>query len=285
MSALYLVATPIGNLEDVTLRALRVLREASLIAAEDTRTTRRLLTRYDIHTPLTSYYEHNKIGKIEAILAALAGGDVALVSDAGMPGISDPGYELVGAALAAGFTVTPIPGASAPVSALAASGLPTDRYQYLGFLPRRPTERRRLLSGLAAYPHTLVAFEAPHRVCAALADIGVTLGAHRRMAAARELTKLHEEIVRGTVAEVLQRFQEMPPRGEFTLVIAGAGVGAVDTSPGAYVTFEAPAPALNLQARLSELMGSGSSRSEAVRRMVMETGLPRKEVYRLALSL
>lgn len=286
MPTLYLVATPIGNLEDMTFRAVRVLKESSLIAAEDTRKTLRLLARYDIHTPLTSYYEHNKLAKLDRILAALEAGDVALVSEAGMPGISDPGYELVCAALEAGCNVVPVPGASAPVLALAASGLATDRFLYLGFLPRRGAERRRLLGQFADFPHTLVAFEAPHRVVAALADLAEVLGPKRRLAAARELTKVHEEIVRGTAREVLAHFQETAPRGEFTLVIEGAGQGAGPATVGAYVTFEtAPTAPADPSARLRELLAGGASRSEAVRQVVEETGLPRREAYRLALGL
>jgi 16S rRNA (cytidine1402-2'-O)-methyltransferase len=286
MRTLYLVATPIGNLEDMTFRAVRVLKESALIAAEDTRKTLRLLARYDVHTPLTSYYEHNKLAKLDRILSALESGDVALVSEAGMPGISDPGYELVCAALAAGIAVTPVPGASAPVLALAASGLATDRFLYLGFLPRRGAERRRLLGQFAGFPHTLVAFEAPHRVVAALADLVAVLGPERRLAAARELTKVHEEIVRGTAAEVLAHFQETAPRGEFTLVIEGAGPSAGPAAVGAYVTFETgPTAAPDPSARLRELMAAGASRSEAVRQVVEETGLARREAYRLALAL
>ena len=171
MGTLYLVATPIGNLEDITARALRVLREAALIAAEDTRHTRRLLTHFDIHTPVTSYFEHNKLQKLEAVVEALAQGDVALVSDAGTPALSDPGYELVRAALAAGFPVTAIPGPSALLTALVASGLPTDAFLYLGFLPRKEAERRRMLESVASEPRTLVAYEAPHRLLDTLAEV------------------------------------------------------------------------------------------------------------------
>src|SRR5512140_1776589 len=195
MGTLYLVATPIGNLEDMSPRAIRILREARLIAAEDTRHTRQLLTHFDIHTPLTSYYEHNKLAKLETILAALAEGDVALVSDAGTPAINDPGYELVRAALAAGHTVSPIPGPSAPLAALAASGLPTDAFLYLGYLPRKSAERRELLTGVAALPYTLIFLETPHRLLEALDDLLAALG-DRPMAAARELTKLHEQVYR-----------------------------------------------------------------------------------------
>jgi 16S rRNA (cytidine1402-2'-O)-methyltransferase len=218
MSALYVVATPIGNLEDITLRALRVLREVRLIAAEDTRKTRRLLTAYDIKTPLTSYYEHNKLTKLDNILEKLKEADVALVSEAGMPGISDPGYELIVAAVRAGVPVVPVPGPSAVTAALAVSGLPTDRFIFTGFLPNRSSARRRLLASLEDGPGTVIALEAPHRLAASLEDILDILG-DRRLAVARELTKLHEEIWRGTVSGAIKHFSQ--PRGEFTLVIEG----------------------------------------------------------------
>lgn len=271
---LYLVATPIGNLEDITLRALRILRQVSLIAAEDTRKTQRLLARYDIHTPLTSYHEHNKMAKLPMLLEALAKGDVALVSEAGMPGISDPGYELVRAALEQGIPVVPVPGPSAPLAALAASGLPTDRFLFLGFLPRRPTERRNLLADLAHTPYTLVAFEAPHRLRKTLDDLAATLGPQRRMAICRELTKIHEEILRGTVAEIQAHFREVAPKGEFTLVIEGENRGKQET-----VTCP------QIQERLRALLAAGLSRSEAARQVAEETGYPRREVYRIACSI
>ena len=218
MGTLFLVSTPIGNLDDITLRALRVLREASLIAAEDTRHTRRLLMRYDIATPCIAYHEHNKLARLDDVLAALAHGDVALVSDAGTPAMSDPGFELVNACIAAGFPVVPIPGPSAPIAALVASGLPTDQFIYLGFLPRKGSERRALLQSLAEQPQTLLCFEAPHRIVAALEDMLKILG-DRRIVVARELTKLHEEVLRGTAAEVLDGLGERV-RGEITLVIS-----------------------------------------------------------------
>ncbi|MHB9092054.1 MAG: 16S rRNA (cytidine(1402)-2'-O)-methyltransferase, partial [Chloroflexota bacterium] len=226
MGTLYVVATPIGNLEDLSFRAARVLREVALIAAEDTRSTRHLLERYGINTPVTSYYEHNKLTKLEYVLAALAEGDVALVSEAGTPGISDPGYELVVAAIARGITVVPVPGPSAAVTALAVSGLPTDQFTYLGFFPRRSAERQRLLAEVTLEPRTLIFYEAPHRLLETLADIAAVLG-NRRMAAARELTKIHEEIVRGSVAELQAYFAAVAPRGEFTLVVEGASREAV----------------------------------------------------------
>ncbi|KAF0106313.1 MAG: hypothetical protein FD146_2682 [Anaerolineaceae bacterium] len=220
MGTLYLVATPIGNLEDLSPRAVRTLREARLIAAEDTRVTRKLLTHFDLHTPLTSYFEHNKLAKLDAILAALAAGDVALVSDAGTPAINDPGYELVKAALAAGHNVCPVPGPSAPVAALAASGLPTDAFLYLGYLPRKSSERREFVRQISNLPYTLIFLESPHRLLDALADLESTLG-DRQIAVARELTKFHEEIWRGSISAAIEHFTQNEPRGEFTLVVAG----------------------------------------------------------------
>ena len=220
MGTLYLVATPIGNLEDLGPRALRILREVRLIAAEDTRVTRKLLTHFDLHTPLTSYFEHNKLAKLDVILAALVKGDVALVSDAGTPTINDPGYELVKAALEAGFNVCPIPGPSAPLAALAASGLPTDSFLYLGYLPRKSSERQALAGQVAGLTYTLIFLEAPHRLLAALKDLELLLG-DRQIAIARELTKLHEEIWRGSLSAAQAYFTQNQPRGEFTLVVAG----------------------------------------------------------------
>ncbi|MEE8636994.1 MAG: 16S rRNA (cytidine(1402)-2'-O)-methyltransferase [Dehalococcoidia bacterium] len=218
MAALYVVATPIGNLEDVTLRALRVLREVKLIAAEDTRTTRRLLNTYDIRTALTSYHEHSRRGKLDYLLDYLEREDLALVSEAGTPGLSDPGYELIVAAAERGVSVVPIPGASAVVTALVVSGLPTDQFLYVGFLPRRKGQRQRLLAAIVDEPRTIVAFETPHRLSGALSDIEETLG-NRRLALCCELTKIHEQIFRGRVSQAREHFVE--PRGEFTLVIEG----------------------------------------------------------------
>ncbi len=218
MATLYVVATPIGNLEDVTLRALRVLRQVELIAAEDTRRTKHLLSKYEIKTPVTSYHEHNKRTKLPRLLRHLEQRDLALVSEAGMPGISDPGYELVAAAIERGIKVIPIPGPSAITAALSVSGLPTRQFIYLGFLPRKKGERRRLLQQLEDMPRTLVAFESPHRLRATLEDLRDVLG-ERRLAIGRELTKLHEEVFYGTPSEALQYFPQ--PRGEFTLVIEG----------------------------------------------------------------
>jgi 16S rRNA (cytidine1402-2'-O)-methyltransferase len=219
MGTLYVVGTPIGNLEDITLRAIRVLREVDLIAAEDTRVTRTLLAAHDIRTPLTSYHEFSGPGKVRRLLERLAGADVALVSDAGMPGLSDPGFPLIRAALEAGVPVVPIPGPSAILAALVASGLPMHAFCFLGFLPRKPGDRRRLLAGLADLPHSAVVFESPHRVAAALRDVAEVLGAERPLAVGRELTKRFEEIVRGPAGELAERWARQAPRGEFTLVI------------------------------------------------------------------
>jgi 16S rRNA (cytidine1402-2'-O)-methyltransferase len=220
MGTLYLVATPIGNLEDISARALRVLRDSSLIAAEDTRHSGVLLKHFEIDTPLTSYFEHNKIHKLDVILNALAGGDVALISDAGTPAINDPGYELVKAALASGFDVRPVPGSSAPIAALTVSGLPTDSFLYLGYLPSKANERRKTLQGISAQPYTLLFLESPHRIVDALEDILSTLG-DRQICVAREMTKMYEEYWRGTASGAIEYFKSKDPRGEFTLVIAG----------------------------------------------------------------
>jgi len=269
MGTLYLVATPIGNLEDITARALRVLREASLIAAEDTRHTRHLLARFDIHTPLTSYFEHNKLAKLDEVLSALAAGDVALVSDAGTPGLSDPGYELVRAALDAGHAVVPIPGPSALLAALVASGLPTDAFVYLGFLPRKDSDRQRLLASVAREPRTLVAFEAPHRLLDALRDIESTLG-DRPVAVARELTKLHEEIFRGRASAARAHFAQKEILGEITLVIGGAPEAAQE-----------PWDETRVRAEVEEMVNEGMKKKEAARRVAELSGWPVREVYKL----
>jgi 16S rRNA (cytidine1402-2'-O)-methyltransferase len=218
MPFLYVIATPIGNLEDISLRALRLLREVKLIAAEDTRTTRHLLSAHNIKTPLTSYHEYSNRAKLDYLLNYLEKEDLALVSEAGMPGLSDPGYELIVAAIERGISVVPIPGGSAVITALVVSGLPTDQFLYVGFLPRRKGQRQRLLSSIVDEPRTIVAFETPHRLGEALSDIEESLG-NRRISVSRELTKVHEEIFRGRVSQAREHFAE--PRGEFTLVIEG----------------------------------------------------------------
>lgn len=272
MGTLYLVATPIGNLEDITLRALRLLQEARLIAAEDTRRTGRLLAHFDIQTPQTSYFEHNKLVKIERILQALGEGDVALVSDAGTPGLNDPGYELVRAALQAGFPVSPVPGPSAPLAALVASGLPSDSFLYLGYLPRKSGERRNLLEEVKDRSHTLVFLETPHRLQAALDDLLAVLG-DRQSAVARELTKLHEEIRRGPLSEQAAYFAANPPRGEFTLVVAGRS-----DAPQRWAE-------ARLQAALVEALAGETSLSQAAGELAAESGWPRREIYQRLVAL
>jgi 16S rRNA (cytidine1402-2'-O)-methyltransferase len=270
MPTLYVVATPIGNLEDISMRALRVLREVKLIAAEDTRKTRRLLTAYKIKTPMTSYFEHNKLTKLEYILDQLKEGDVALVSEAGMPGISDPGYELIAEASKQNISIVPIPGPSAITTALAVSGLPTDRFTFIGFLPNKAVARRRALEAIKDETGTIIMLEAPHRLAATLEDILQILG-DRRIAVCRELTKLHEEIFRGRVAEAIKRFSA--PRGEFTLVIEGKG------------TKEKPKLTDKVERQLHELYLAGASAKEAVAAVAGETGLKKKELYQTWLRL
>jgi 16S rRNA (cytidine1402-2'-O)-methyltransferase len=272
MSILYLVATPIGNLEDISARALRTLREVRLIAAEDTRQTAKLLQRYDIHTPCTSYHEHNKLVRMERILEALQEGDVALVSDAGTPALNDPGYELVRATLAAGHAVSPIPGACAPIAALVASGLPTDSFLYLGYLPRKPGERQRLLSGVSELPYTLIFLEVPHRILASLEDLKARFG-DRQIAVGRELTKLHEEIFRGILSEAQAYFTVNPPRGEFTLVLAG------NTLQAERWTEE------YLDKKLKILLTQGEPASQLAAQLVAPSGWSRREIYQHLLKI
>ncbi len=270
MGTLYLVGTPIGNLEDITLRALRILKEVTLIAAEDTRRARILARRYEIETPITSYFEGNKLAKLETVLGALDTGDVALISEAGMPGLSDPGYELIRAAIERGHPIVPVPGPSAPVTALVVSGLPSDSFLYLGFLPRRRSERCRLLAKVAQEWRTLIVFEAPHRLRASLADIQAVLG-DRPLAVCRELTKLHEEVWRGIVSEARTHFDEVEPRGEFTLVIGGVPEERERWDEG------------QVRTALDEMLVQGMPRPAAARRVAAASGWNRAEVYTLGL--
>ncbi|MPZ14606.1 MAG: 16S rRNA (cytidine(1402)-2'-O)-methyltransferase [Chloroflexi bacterium] len=221
---LYVVGTPIGNPDDITLRALNVLKEVTLVAAEDTRSGRALLRHFGVSTPLTSFHEFTGPGKTRRLVERIERGEqVALISEAGMPGVSDPGFALIREALAAGCAVTCVPGPSAVLTALVLSGLPTHAFHYIGFLPRKAGERRRVLAELASAPDTLVCFESPHRLLRAMRDVADVLGAERPMVVTRELTKRFEEVIRGTAAEALAHFERVAPRGEFTLVIAGAG--------------------------------------------------------------
>ncbi|MGQ9501421.1 MAG: 16S rRNA (cytidine(1402)-2'-O)-methyltransferase [Anaerolineae bacterium] len=271
MGILYLVATPIGNLEDITLRALRVLRECDLIATEDTRTTGRLLAHFGIEKPLLSYFEHNKLQRLDQLLEALRYGNVALVCEAGTPLFSDPGYELVRAALAQGISVVPVPGPSAIITALSVSGLPSDRFLFLGFLPRRAVSRRALLSEVSSIRATLVCFEAPHRLRETLADMEAILGGSRSCAVCRELTKLHEEVWRGTLAQAHTEWKERQPRGEFTLVVSGAPPTVWDEA--------------RVREALTSLLARGIDRSAAARQVARESGWSRRAVYALAVEI
>ena len=280
MGTLYLVATPLGNLEDITLRALRILRETRIIAAEDTRHTRKLLTHFGISTPTISYHEHSGLAGIATVLAALAEGDVALVSDAGTPAISDPGVELVQAALRAGYPVVPIPGPSAVITALIASGLPTAAFTFLGFLPRRTQDRRAALEGIRDEPYTLVLYEAPHRLRSCLDDLLAVLG-DREACLARELTKIHEQWLRGTLSALRARYNgEDEPRGEYTLVIAGA-----DRASEQHEEEQPESRMAIARERLGVLLAEGMSTRDAAARVARELSLPRRGIYRLALDL
>ncbi|MFW6070437.1 MAG: 16S rRNA (cytidine(1402)-2'-O)-methyltransferase [bacterium] len=271
MPTLYLVGTPIGNMEDITLRALRTLREVSLIAAEDTRTTGRLLQHHGIETPLISFHDFSDEGRVAELVERLQGADVALVSDAGMPGLSDPGYRLIQAALEAGVTVSPIPGPTAVVAALVSSGLPSDSFLFLGFLPRQEKARREALQEVASVQHTLVLYEAPHRLLALLADIEAVLGP-RRLVVAREMTKMYEELWRGTPREALAYFSEGAVRGEITVVIAGASSGELRWSE-----------AQVLEAMDAELE-RGVRRKEAAAAIAERSGWRPREVYDLSVG-
>ena len=266
---LYVVATPIGNLEDISLRALRILQEVKLIAAEDTRTTRKLLYAYNIKTPLTSYHAHSKRVKLDYLLNCLEEKEVALVSEAGMPGLSDPGHELVVAAIDRGIPVVPIPGASAVITALVVSGLPTEQFIYLGFLPRRQGQRRRLLSSIASEPRTIVAFEPPHRLKETLGDIEEILG-DRKLAICRELTKIYEEIFRGTISQAREYFTE--PRGEFTLVIEG-----MDEEENKLTE--------ETERKLRELCLQGMSVKDAISQISQTSNLSKRNLYQAWLNI
>ncbi|HEX9373140.1 MAG TPA: 16S rRNA (cytidine(1402)-2'-O)-methyltransferase [Roseiflexaceae bacterium] len=294
MGTLYLVSTPIGNLEDITLRALRVLREASLIAAENPRHIRRLLERYEIDVPCLAYHEHSKLARLDDVLTALANGDVALVADAGTPAMSAPGFELVNACIAACFAVVPIPGPSAPIAALVASGLPADQFTCVGALPPRGPARRALLHSLADAAPTLVCFEEAHRIVDVLADMLAILG-DRRIAVGRELTRPHEQFRRERISEALAHFDAHRPRGEFTLVVEGrrwpaasrrSKVAAQPPDQAGERHDEDPLPSeAEVAARLRALRDQGKSGSAAARQVARDLGLNKSLVYQIWIGL
>lgn len=271
---LYLVATPIGNLEDMTFRAVRVLQEADLIAAEDTRHTGKLLQHFQIKTHQTSYHEHNAQARIPQLIEKLqTGQNIALVSDAGMPGISDPGYELVCACAKSGIIVSPIPGPAAVISAIAASALPSDRFTFEGFLPVKGKSRTERLGQLATEQRTMVLYESPHRLLKTLADLQTHMGHERRVTIARELTKRYEEFWRGTLADALDYFTTTEPRGEFTVAIAGYTATPDNISEA------------DLIQQLATLIAQGFSPSQASRQVAQATGLSKREIYQLSLTI
>lgn len=270
---LYLVGTPIGNLEDITARAIKTLQAVDRIAAEDTRHTGKLLKYFQITTPQISYHDHNRQERTPELVARLNQGEnIALVSDAGMPGISDPGVELVQACIAAGIAIVPIPGVTAAMTALVGSGLPTDRFVFEGFLASKTKARCDRLQALATETRTLIFYESPHRLIAMLTDIAAVMGGERSLTLARELTKLHEEFWRGTVEEAIAHYSTHPPKGEFTLILAGARANTPPTE-------------IDLKGQLETLIQQGMSRSAASRHLAQTTGQPRRDIYQLALTL
>lgn len=272
MGILYIVSTPIGNLEDITLRALRILKEVRLIAAEDTRHTRQLLTHFDIHTPLTSYFEHNKLQKLDAIKNALELGDVALVSDAGTPTINDPGYELIKYIIEAGFSVSPIPGPSSTIAALSTSGLPTDSFLFLGYLPRKSGERVELLNGIKTHPYTLIFLESPNRLLSSLRDMRQFFG-ERQVVVAREITKKFEQVLRGTISEVIDRIGP-EPKGEIVLLLAGSKLEEMET-----ISEE------KLLSMVAEAVRKGDQIKEIASDLAKITGYDRRAIYQMALGI
>lgn len=272
--SLYLVGTPIGNLEDMTMRAIRTLKEVDLIAAEDTRQTRKLLTHFDIHTRLVSYHEHNKTASGPELIRMLQDGQsIALVSDAGLPAISDPGADLVEEAVKHNISVIPIPGANAALSALIMSGLSTETFMFAGFLPREKKSLHKRLAVLASSPATMLLYESPHRIKKTLAALLETLG-NRRIAVVRELTKRHEEAIRGTVSECIEWFEEHQPLGEFCIVVEGAGEAeaAEAESLNAWWT------ELDLEAHVSHYEAT-MSRKDAIKQAATDRGLSKRDVY------
>ena len=273
LGVLYIVATPIGNLEDITLRAIRVLKEADAIAAEDTRHTQKLLSKFDIHTPLTSYHDHNKEEKAPVLVSRLLEGkSIALVSDAGTPGISDPGYFLINLAIDQKVPVVPIPGATAAIAALSVSGLPTDRFVFEGFLPSKHTARMKRLTELAKEERTLIFYEAPHRIMQALEDMQTVLG-DRKAVLTRELTKVHEQVLRGRIPDVRRQLEAGSMKGEFTIIVEATASDAdrVIISPEEYLK--------NL------ILHRGLPKKEAIAVAAHDLGMPKKEIYKIGLTI
>ena len=277
---LYLCATPIGNLEDISLRALRILKSVAVIAAEDTRHTRKLLNHFEIHTQLISYHEHNKVTRGPELVDKLRKGeDIALVSDAGVPGISDPGEDLVRLAIDAGVQIVPIPGANAALSALIASGLKASEFIFAGFLPRSGKKRREAMERLRNYSATIVLYESPHHLLKTLEGLAALLG-DRQAVAARELTKVYEEFVRGSLSELHRHFSDKAPRGEFTLIVAGY------TDAGAALPQEKTTPQ-NLEQAIEcieTLIRAGAQKKDAIRMVASKSGLQRRALYQLMLD-
>jgi len=270
-SKLYVIATPIGNLEDISLRALRILKEVDLIACEDTRHTQKLLTHFGITTRTVSYHDHNEMQRATELLVSLEKGQrVALVTDAGMPGISDPGFRLISLAVQQGIQVIPVPGASAFLAALVASGLPTDSFHFNGFLPAKRAQRRKLLESIISSAYTQIFYESPHRIIESLEDIAEVLGISRRLVIAREVTKLHEEFLRGSAGDLLEIARARELKGEITLLIARA-----DELPQGHQ------PAISVGRRVNELMSSEElDEKTALKRVARELGISKSDAYR-----
>jgi 16S rRNA (cytidine1402-2'-O)-methyltransferase len=274
IGSLYLCATPIGNLEDMTYRAVRVLGEIDLIAAEDTRNTRKLLTHFNIHTPLVSYHEHNKAQKNGELIAHLLNGEnIAVVSDAGLPGIADPGSELVRQAIDSNIRVIPLPGANAALSALICSGLDTTSFVFIGFLPKTGKKRRELLEKIANETRTMLFYESPHRLKETLAELAGSFGAARKIAVGRELTKKFEEFIRGTLGEIIAHFDQNLPRGEFCLVVEGGEITEAKA--------EEEIPPYEMVQRL---MAGGKDKKAAIKETAVKLNMARRDVYKIVLE-
>lgn len=274
LGSLYIVGTPIGNLEDITFRAINTLQKVDLIAAEDTRHTGKLLQHFQIQTPQISYHQHNQKTRIPELIETLnQGKNIALVTDAGMPGISDPGYELVEASIKANISVVPIPGVSASITALSASGLPTNQFIFIGFLPTKSKPRQQQLEALSNSLQTIILYESPHRLKITLEDLAKVLGKERKIVLAREITKLYEEFWRGTIGKAIIHYQSLQPKGEFTLVIGGAKSDKPELSEA------------TIKAELQELFAQGISRSQASRQLAQQTNLSRRHIYQIALTI